>query len=171
MVDYIIRPARVDDAQQIIDHRRRIANEPNNMITYSKGEFTRTLEEQRYLMEQCIHQANCHILVALVDEQIVGHCSCGGSTRSATERTVGLGIDVHPDYRGQGIGTALMQAMIEWAKDNPIVHRLELEVYTHNELGLHLYRKLGFVEEGIRREAYYKYGKYVDAVMMSMLFD
>jgi RimJ/RimL family protein N-acetyltransferase len=64
-----------------------------------------------------------------------------------------------------------MEAMIQWARDNPVIHRLEFVVYTHNTRAIHLYRKLGFEEEGIRKEAYFKDGRFVDALMMAMIFN
>ena len=53
------------------------------------------------------------------------------------------------EWRGRGVGSALLAAAIERARADG-VHKLSLEVFPHNEAGIALYRKFGFVEEGRR---------------------
>ena len=169
MKPFSIRPTRPDDAQALNDHIRRIAEEPNNMISFSRGEYQRTAEEERKRIVHALDSPNSHMIVAVAQNEIIGMCRCFGST--GVERyTTGLAILVHREWRDQGVGTALMKDMIAWARDNPVVHRVEFTVYTHNQRAVHLYRKLGFHEEGIRKEAYFKDGRFVDAYLMAMLF-
>jgi len=170
MISFIIRPATPDDAPGLNAYRRQIADEPDNMITHSAGEYTRTVEQERERILSVSAAANQHMLVAEIDGQIVGHCLCAGRRpEGALRHTAGLGIDVGAGYRGQGIGRALMQAMITWARDNPLIHRLELEVFTHNTRAISLYLSLGFVVEGTQRHVYFKYGRFVDAYVMALL--
>jgi RimJ/RimL family protein N-acetyltransferase len=49
--------------------------------------------------------------------------------------------------------------LIEWAENTGIIKRLELEVFAHNMPIIRLNRKLGFVEEGRRRNAYFQDGE------------
>jgi GNAT superfamily N-acetyltransferase len=46
---------------------------------------------------------------------------------------VSIGIAVHPQFRAQGIGSALLQRGLEWAKETGTVRRMELTVYARNE--------------------------------------
>jgi RimJ/RimL family protein N-acetyltransferase len=167
---YTIRPATRDDAGSINAHLRRIAEEPNNTISYSPGEFRRVIEEERGRIEAVLTADNSHMLVAVADNQIIGLCSCFGGVRVG-RHTASLGISVHHAWRDQGVGTALMEKLIQWARQNPALHRLDLEVYTHNQRAIHLYRKLGFHEEGIRKEAWFKDERFVDTLLMAMLFN
>ncbi len=171
MSGYVIRPATANDAAAINAHRRRIADEPNNFVTRSAGQYTRTVAEERARIESVLAADNMHIVVAEMDGMLVGNCGCWGSTDPAHYHRVELGIDVHVDYRGRGIGRALMDAMIEWARTNPVVHRVELDVFTHNVGAIQLYLTCGFVIEGRRQHAYFKYGEYVDAYLMALLVD
>src|SRR5262245_52216688 len=54
------------------------------------------------------------------------------------------------DWRGQGVGTALLSAAIDWARENGL-HKLSLSVFPHNSVAISLYRKFGFEQEGVRR--------------------
>lgn len=60
-----------------------------------------------------------------------------------------LGMFVDRDWRGRGVGSALVEAAIAWSRKRGL-HKLTLSVFTHNEPAVALYRKLGFVEEGRR---------------------
>lgn len=170
MTNVIIRPATPDDALALNAYRRQSADEPNNMLTYSAGEYTRTVDQERERIVSASTDDNQHMLVAEIDGKIVGHCVCvGRRAQGALRHTAGLGIDIHANYRGQGIGRALMQAMLAWARENPVIHRVELEVFTHNTRAIHLYLSLGFVVEGLQRQVYFKYGRFVDVYVMALL--
>jgi RimJ/RimL family protein N-acetyltransferase len=65
----------------------------------------------------------------------------------------------------------MMTRVIEWATQNPVIRRLELEVFTTNERAIHVYEKFGFQMEGCKRRAYYKDGDYVDAYVMALLLE
>jgi RimJ/RimL family protein N-acetyltransferase len=72
-------------------------------------------------------------------------------------------------WRGRGVGTALLEAAIDWARRAGL-HKLTLSVFPHNETAIALYRKFGFVEEGrrpkqIRRQS----GELWDLVDMGLL--
>jgi len=58
-----------------------------------------------------------------------------------------IGMMVAAQWRGRGVGTALVAAAIEWARSNGL-HKLSLSVFPHNHAAIGLYRKFGFVEEG-----------------------
>lgn len=62
-----------------------------------------------------------------------------------------IGMFVAASWRGRGVGTALVAAAVEWSKARPL-HKLTLSVFPHNEAAIGLYRKFGFVEEGLHRK-------------------
>jgi ribosomal protein S18 acetylase RimI-like enzyme len=80
-----------------------------------------------------------------------------------------IGMAVAREWRGRGIGSALLTAAIEWSRAQGL-HKLSLSVFPHNAAGIALYRKFGFVEEGrrakqIRRQS----GELWDVVEMGLL--
>ncbi|MEY2419441.1 MAG: hypothetical protein QOG90_2121 [Actinomycetota bacterium] len=81
------------------------------------------------------------MLLALVDGEAVGWISAEVEEPGVAE----LGMGIVEGYRGQGIGSALMHAVTEWAAATPL-DRFVLRVFPHNERALALYRKFGFVE-------------------------
>ena len=85
-------------------------------------------------------------LVALAAGEVVGHIFVIESGFGFGE----IGMMVARDWRGRGVGSALVAAAIEWGRENGL-HKLTLSVFPHNEAAIRLYRKFGFAEEG-RRE-------------------
>lgn len=107
------------------------------------------------------------LLVVEADGQIISisDIECGERKRS---RHVGqLGLSILSAYRRLGLGTAVMQTLIDWAVSHPVIEKLSLGVWAKNEPAIRLYEKMGFVEEGRKvREVKYADGSYDDCVCM-----
>ncbi len=171
MSNFSVRPARPTDAAQIITHIKAIADEPNNGISMSSAaEFTLTEEDEAKLIAERENSISALILVAEANGQIIGLANCQ-SARLGYKHTYDLGITIHRDWRDQGVGGAMLRSMIEWCHSNPNVRRLELWVFPNNPRAVHLYEKLGFQHEGVRRKSYLKDGEMLDLILMGMLFE
>jgi putative acetyltransferase len=80
-----------------------------------------------------------------------------------------MGISVAREAQGKGVGTALMQAVCDWADNWGQVLRLELTVYADNQRAIALYQRFGFRQEGVHRGYALRDGAYVDALSMARL--
>jgi RimJ/RimL family protein N-acetyltransferase len=171
MVDFVIRQAQPDDAPAIIAHVKRIADEPDNGISISSSQdFRFTEQDERDLIAAAAVAENKLWLVAEAEDQIIGVAQCFGD-RDGYAHTLSLGVTVRREWRDRGVGTAMLRHMIDWCRDNPAVHRLELWVYPDNPRAIHVYEKLGFQHEGNRRRSFLKDGKFKDLLLMGMLFE
>jgi putative acetyltransferase len=112
---------------------------------------------------------NDHSLLAVVDGEVVGMIGLYVRTRPRVRHIGDIGMMVRDDWQGKGIGTALMQAVVDLADKWLNLSRIELTVYTDNEAGIALYRKFGFEIEGTMRKAAFRDGEYVDAHMMARI--
>jgi RimJ/RimL family protein N-acetyltransferase len=168
-MEYIIREARPDDAEQLLARVAELAAEPGIDVPLAPGEFTLTLEEERETIRDYAESPNSVFLVAENAGEIIGSLNLRGGRRAALRHAATLGITVRRDWRGQGVGTALMQAALDWARPNPIVTRIELLVYLRNTGAIRLYERFGFEVEGRRRRAIYQDGEYLDELGMALL--
>jgi putative acetyltransferase len=111
-----------------------------------------------------------YLLVATIAGEVVGNVGLHAASKSPRRRHVGsIGMAVRDDRQRRGVGTALMQSVIELADRWLNYRRLELGVYTDNVAAIELYRKFGFVIEGTSRAYAFRDGRYVDAYMMARL--
>ncbi len=107
-------------------------------------------------------------LVAIVEGKVVGSLGLerfeGRRAHAAT-----FGMAVHDDFTGRGVGTVLMQAMIDQADRWLGLTRLELTVWSDNDRAIALYERFGFEREGVLRAYAWRDGACVDALAMARL--
>lgn len=84
-------------------------------------------------------------------------------------RSIRVGGDIHPNYRGQGYGTKMYELLLEYCFNQLNMHRIWLLVLDTNDIAIKLYAKMRFQMEGVQRQAIYRDGKYNDYLMMSIL--
>ena len=109
-------------------------------------------------------------LVAVVDDRVVGMVGLETFQNRPRRRHVGrIGISVHDEFQGKGVGTALMAAVVDLADNWLNLTRLELEVYADNAAAIHLYERFGFTYEGTLRQHAFRNGKYIDSNVMGRL--
>jgi len=112
-------------------------------------------------------QGDGFALVAEVGGEIVGTADVWTKTLQIDQRHVGMiGLLVREDHRNMGVGTALLSALIEKAKQQGKYELLVLSVFANNEHAMHLYKKLGFAEFGMLPNGLKRNGQYVDEIYM-----
>jgi len=143
------RPARPDDAAEIIAAVRSSAQERSYVLMEVYG---KDAEAQRAYIERLDREHNL-FLVATVNEKIVGILALLDSLLcSATAPALSVGVHIVRDWRGRGIGSALLRYAMRWAKEHDY-RRLEADIFTTNERSVHLFEKAGFQEETCRRRS------------------
>jgi putative acetyltransferase len=111
-------------------------------------------------------------LVACVGGAVVGSLGLSTSQRSPRRRhAADVGMAVHDDWHGRGVGSALLHAAIDLADNWLNLTRLELTVFTDNERAIALYERRGFVVEGRLRDYAFRDGELVDAYAMARLHE
>jgi RimJ/RimL family protein N-acetyltransferase len=168
-MDFIVREAQPDDAEQIINYIQDIAAEPGIAIVLEPGEFKLTVDQERQYLADRAAEDNSLFLVAEAMAQVIAVLNLRGGARRALRHEAVLGITVAKNWRGHGVGDALMTRAIEWARQSGVITRVELQVFTSNITAIHLYQKHGFEIEGRRRRATFREGKYHDDYIMALL--
>jgi len=112
-----------------------------------------------------------HRLVALIDGKIVGNTGLFPAQPNNPRRAhaAHFGITVHDDYQGRGVGKALMTAILDLADRWTPYTRIELTVFSDNARAIALYKRFGFVEEGVQKQYALRNGTYTDVLAMARL--
>lgn len=127
----------------------------------------RSVEERQARYAQRPPEA--HSLVAEIDGRVVGLLGLHVATNPRRRHCGDIGMGVHDDFQGRGVGSALLAAALDLADNWLDLRRVELTVYTDNLPALRLYEKFGFVVEGTARDFAFRDGRYVDAHHMARL--
>lgn len=162
---FAVRPAEPRDATELKELGDAVAAEPEGWLAISNGWRSAT-DERRYLraVRRYPHAA---VLVAEVEEgRVVGRLSIARDQHPASRHVADVGLMVDVGYRRRGIGRALLEAGVEWAREAGI-RKLELHVFPWNEAAIALYENFGFVREGFRRNQYRRGDELVDAILMA----
>jgi len=123
-------------------------------------------EETRKWIEKPPDGITC--IVAILEDRLVGAADVT-RYRGRRDHVGGIGMSVHDDFHGRGIGSALLGALVDTADKWLNLRRLELSVYVDNEPAIRLYKRFGFVIEGTRRAAAFRDGEFVDDYVMARL--
>jgi len=150
-----IRPAREDDRLPLAEVFAAVAEERDGIAT----------EPPVDVEARAASWTLDGTLVAVADGEIVGSIHVDASRHGFGE----IGMAVARAWRGRGVGSALLAAAIDDARERGL-HKLSLSVFVHNAAGIALYRKYGFVEEGRRVKQYRRQsGELWDAIDMGLL--
>jgi RimJ/RimL family protein N-acetyltransferase len=165
----IIRTIRESDTEQFLLLGKTLDQETQFMML-EPGERTMTIEEQSQRIKSVLSQDNQMIFAAEQDNRLVGFLGAFGGGFQRNRHCAYIVIGILQKYVGQGIGTQLFEALETWAIDHKL-HRLELTVMSHNERAIHLYQKMGFKTEGIKRDSLLVNGRYVDEYYMAKILN
>ena len=158
-----IRRAEPDDYEQVCEmFESAKVYEGTLQVPYPSREYWRKRISE--------NTDSVHRLVAIIDEQVVGMVDVTTFPNRPRRKHVGaIGICVHADWQGKGLGKELMGALIDLADNWLNLTRLELQVYADNGAAIHLYERFGFEVEGTMRQHAFRDGRYVDSKMMGRL--
>jgi RimJ/RimL family protein N-acetyltransferase len=162
----ILRSPANGDAKAILELGRANLRDDIGTVT-TLPEFTLTLKEEKKWIADHNEKPTWLVIIAEVAGKVVGMINFRGEARKRLAHHGTIGMGVHRDWRGKGIGEALLSVLLKWAEKNPRIEKVCLAVLADNEPAIALYKKLGFVEEGRRfREIKFGPGKYVDDFLM-----
>lgn len=165
MMDIQIRHAEPDDYKAL----HAIYTGPKVVWGTLQLPFAPAEKQRKRLAEP---REGSYVLVACVEEKVIGHLHLATFPNSPRRKHMGhMGMGVHDDWQGKGVGTALMEAATDFADKWLNLLRLELMVYTDNQPGIRLYKKFGFEIEGRLRRVAFRDGQYVDVFYMGRLLN
>lgn len=162
-----IKVVTPDMAQEIIDYVKIASGQTANLLT-TPEEFNITLEQEEKYIKSVLDSRLSNMIVMIEDGKIVGQCGLHGREgRKRVGHISSLGITILKSHWNKGIGRQLMEAQVEYAKNNGI-SKINLEVRVDNPAAIHLYEKVGFEIEGTNRRSMLVDGEYIDTYYMGM---
>ena len=163
-----LRSAMECDAEQYLHLGQSIMSEDIFTLTQAH-EMNISIDQERNWIKSHIDNENHLILVIEKDDQLIGQLDFSNGHRQRNEHTGEFGMGVHKDFRSQGVGGILLQALITWATPHHTIEKINLCVHHTNTRAISMYKKFGFKKEGTRtRDLKYGHHQYVDTVLMGL---
>lgn len=158
----ILRPLRLSDAPNFVRWFR------DTQVTKFLTRRRVTLKEERQWIRQIPkHKENAHFAIQTAGGQHIG--SCGLRSRPL-DRNATLGIVIgDKKYWDHGYGSDAMHLLLRYGFTVMKLHRIDLDVYEYNRRAITVYKRLGFKQEGIKRQAVWHRKQFHDVISMSLL--
>ncbi|GFR35547.1 acetyltransferase [Thermobrachium celere] len=144
---YIIRPIRLEDAEDV-NEMRRMDGVRETILGIKSERINKTEDFIKNL------GPNDYVFVAEVKNngvrKVVGVVGLHVNSNPRCRHSASIGIMVHKDYQGMGIGKALLKEVLDLADNWLKLVRVELCVFVDNDRAINLYKSLGFQIEGTK---------------------
>lgn len=148
----------------------RWANDPEVVRWMDEG-YTRSLDQARRRLAELPQNAYGNVLLGV--EVLTDGALIGVVRLRDAEPELGIAeLDIHlgeKDYWGRGLGTDTMRTICRYGFDRMRLHKIMLTVVTENESAHHIYKKVGFVDEGRLRQVFRRDGRWYDMYTMGLL--
>jgi RimJ/RimL family protein N-acetyltransferase len=165
---YLIRQPDENDAEKLIAYSKTVFASTDQLLT-KPYEYNISVSDQKTWINNISKSPTSKLLVAVLDEEIIGFLFFTGQQKAKMAHVGDLGVNVHPGYQAMGIGRALMETLINWATNHSVLEKITLQVFATNHNAIKLYHSLGFHEEGrFVKAVKQKDGEYVDVVQMGL---
>lgn len=162
----IIRRGTVEDAVKLSHYISRVAGQ-TDFLTFEPGEVTGV----KNISRENVPAASGLVLLAEVNGKLVGNLNFKRGLRSKVLHAGEFGITVDQQYWGKGIGKLLIANLLEWAQSKQDIRKINLKVRADNHRAIALYKRMGFLEEGLVRREFYSKQMFYDAILMGICLD
>jgi len=164
---FSIHKATKEDAAAILAYMNQVGKE-SDFLLFGENEFTMSLEQEEIFIDSTNSTDTSALFIGKYKDEIVCLGSISSSDRKRIAHHGELAITVRKKFWNQGIGTKLMEHIIDFAKNTGTLEILHLGVREDNEKALKLYRKMGFVPIGTFQR-YFKINEtYYNKTMMNL---
>jgi RimJ/RimL family protein N-acetyltransferase len=166
----LLRHADEQDAVACVEYLKRVGAESPYLSFGAEGPGL-TPEQERLHIGRVRTRDNAFFLLAVADDAIVGCITFEGGDRLRTRHIGEFGVSVARSHWGTGVGRAMMEALISWARESRVVRKLNLRVRADNTRAIALYSRLGFVTEGRSTRDVFDDDSFHDCLLMGLAID
>ena len=137
--ELLIREAEAEDAAELVAFLNRVSLETDLTSLDGEGILLTDTEMELFLDKQA-HSENQITLLALLNDEIAGLVNITADQRKRVRHIGDLFIVIGKKYWNNGLGSFLLEEVVEWAQASDILRRLQLTVQTRNQAAVHLYQ-------------------------------
>ncbi|MFD2446491.1 GNAT family N-acetyltransferase [Bacillus sp. CGMCC 1.16607] len=160
-----LRPIGLDDTEFYFS---TLFNPEVRKLTVTQLSYTKE-QIHSYIERKSQDSSSLLLLIAIKEtDEVIGDIALQSIDHYNRNANIRIAINNH-EHQGKGYGSEAMKLMLDYGFGIVNLHRIELNVFSYNENAFHAYKKLGFKQEGVQREALYYDHQYHDSITMSIL--
>lgn len=163
----LIRNPVIEDAEKIIEYMNVIGGESDNLLR-GANEFELTREQEIERIKRDNGDPDTYMIVGTIDGRIAAIAQIQSSARKRIAHNAELAISVKKEFWRCGVGTAIMQHLINHAKDSGMIRNINLGVKAGNTNARKLYEKFGFEMTGVHKDFFNVNGVFDDEILMDL---
>ncbi|MFB6317840.1 GNAT family N-acetyltransferase [Saccharicrinis sp. FJH54] len=164
------REVELSDAVQLIGFMKGVLGE-TPFLRYEPEEFSMNVKQEEDFISNFILNRSLKMILALHGKEIIAIGSIEGNHLKKFRHNGEYGIVVKKAWWNKGIARDITTMLLDWARDNAVLKKINLHVHSGNTIAIAFYRKVGFREEGrILRDFYYN-KTYYDTLIMGLNVD
>jgi len=137
----------LDDGEAVITYLNKVGGE-TNFLTFGKEGISYTIQQEKVLLRNMKETDGNFMIGGYINKKLVTVASITSSSKERLKHKADIGISVLKDYWNIGVGSQMMEYLISLCKENSF-RKIDLLVYENNERAIKLYKKFGFVKEGL----------------------
>lgn len=160
-----LRPLNGEDAEQ---YYHMFYEKETRYLTGTQSHITKE-QIAGYIERKAGDDSAVLLLIALQgNDEVIGDIAIQDIDRNNRNANLRIAIGDR-EHQGQGYGREALLLMLDYGFGILNLHRIELEVFTYNSRAVHVYESIGFVREGVQRQALFYNHEYHDVIKMGML--
>ncbi len=163
----VIRGPVAEDACAMINYLNTVGGESDNLL-FGKDEFYLTVEKEAEHIEKVNSDVNTMMLLGLINDRIASVAEIRGFGRKRNGHNSEMAISVKKDYWNMGVGSAMMEELLQFARDHQTIQNVSLGVKADNYNAIKLYEKFGFRQVGLHKDYFFVNNKYYDELIMDL---
>lgn len=144
----------------------------NDAVLHTNATFDTEPKTEANRLEWLLQHGDTHpVIVADLQGEVLGWASVNRwSDRAAYDGTAEVSVYIHPQYKGKGLGSLLLPALVEAAKQAKL-HYLLARITQGNDTSIRLHERNGFNTVGVMHEVGFKFGKFLDVTIMERILN
>lgn len=163
----IIRKPVVEDAKAMVEYLNTVGGESDNLL-FGKGEFRLSVEQEMEYIKNISSSADSLMVLGIINDNVVSIAVINSSNRKRIAHNSEISISVKKEYWGNGIGSAVMEELIKFAKGHGTIKNISLGVKGSNHNAIAMYEKFGFEKVGIHKNYFNINGVFDDEILMDL---
>lgn len=166
----VIREALENDAAELLEFVNQVGGE-SDYLSFGAGEFNVSISDEQKFLNKCHSSKNQLFILGFIEDQIAATLHLAAGERPRIQHAGEFGMSVTKKYWSLGIGSYMIDVLINWAKETDMIKKINLRVRTDNTRAVHLYLRKGFKQEGLLRKEVYLNGTYYDYYWMGIVLN